>query len=193
MPLSSHRFSIPLYLVHGANQTNKDFQGVKKNEIGWISAKIYTQPQPNEILHATLETELAAVGFQVLPPDACVGNEIPKIYPILQEYFVEPEVKLFLARICAVVKADIVIALPQGKQWKRTFTGMNSIYTPIFWYTFLPMEGDAIYQAALEGAMNDWITQAVPSICDFLATQPLIPPVKNLPPLTPSTLSSQSQ
>ncbi len=165
--LSEAKFSFPIYLAAVEDNTNEDRQGIKKNDLGWESASIFTNPNPSILVRNALEIELSAVGFQVLSPDACVSNDIAKIYVKLEKYFVEPEVKLFLARICSVIQAEIILDLPQ-KKLRRRFKGLSSIYTPMFWYTSLPMEGDSIYTSALEKAMEDFTIKSIPSIVEKL-------------------------
>jgi len=154
------------------DQTKEPRQGVKKNELGRISANIYTATSPRDILFQAMEIELAAIGAQIKDSNITMEKDTTngvQISATLLDYFVEPEVELFMARICAVVTVEIVIEFSNGKKYRNLWKGVNGIYTPMFWYTSIPMEGERIYQAALEGAMKDFLIQAIPGICELIS------------------------
>ena len=157
--------AVPIYLGKFVEQTGQKCQGIKKSELGIVTANVYTDPQGQELIRNALARELQQVGFVVKHGKS--GKNI-QIDATILEYFVEPEVRLLFARVCAVVTVDIIVSFPTDKKYRRKFKGISNIYTPLFWHSSIPIAGDSVYQTAVELALQDFLKKSVPALCQII-------------------------
>ena len=129
-------------------------QGVKKNGYATVTANVYTDPKPAQLVERALKVELERAGFTCQP-----GVQVPRIAVDLHQVFAEPEVGVWAGDVYSVVDATITVLVSETKAYKRRFKGIGKI-TTMLWT-------DEYYKQSYEMSLRDFLVKAVPEIVNL--------------------------
>jgi len=130
--------------------------GIKKNGMGTKSALIHSTLPVATWFGSRLRNELDAAGLTVLDTEPTA----PQVEVTVLDFFAEPAVGLMAFEVHALVHAEVVVRLPDGRRYARRFAQRRRT-------TALTLTGGT-YQELFDQVIRAWMAEAVPAIVSLI-------------------------